>query len=73
MTSHESPRLLHRMLTALGSGLQRRILGRSSHQYMKQFCGSDAYWDRVIAAQLDWSRRNNHDKAASNAEPNGAK
>jgi hypothetical protein len=73
MTSHESPRFFHRLLTALGGGLKRQLLGKSTHEYMKQFSGSDAYWDRVTAAQLGWSRRINHDKAASNTEPNGAK
>jgi hypothetical protein len=58
MTSHESPGLLHRMLTALGAALRRGILGKSSHDYMKQFTGSDEYWDRVIAAQLSWPQTN---------------
>jgi hypothetical protein len=47
-SSHESPGLLRRMLTA--------ILGKSSSAYMKQFSGSDAYWDNVIAAQRGWPR-----------------
>ena len=54
MTSHESPGFLHRMLSTLGRALGRGILGKSSHDYMKQFSGSDEYWDRVIAARLGW-------------------
>jgi hypothetical protein len=73
MTSHESPRFLQRLLTAFGRGLQRGVLGKSTHEYMKQFTGNDAYWDRVIAAPLSLSRRINHDNAVSNAEPNGAR
>jgi hypothetical protein len=56
MTSHESPGPLRRMWTALGGALQRGILGKSSHAYLKQFTGSPAYWDRVIAAQRGWSQ-----------------
>ena len=54
MTSHESPGYLRRMWTALRSALKRGDLGKSSHDYMKQFTGSDEYWDRAIAAQLGW-------------------
>jgi hypothetical protein len=54
MTSHETPGYLRRMWTALRSALKRGVLGKSSHDYMKQFTGSDEYWDRVIAAQLGW-------------------
>src|SRR5437870_1329854 len=57
MTSHESPGALPRMLTALGRALKRGILGKSSNEYMKQFTGSDQYWDEVVAAQKD--RRQN--------------
>ncbi len=57
MTSHESPGFLHRMLSALGRALRRGILGKSSHDYMKQFSGSDEYWDRVIAAQVGWPEK----------------
>ncbi len=57
MTSHESPGFLHRMLIALGRALRRGILGKSSHDYMKQFSGSDESWDRVIAAQLGWPEK----------------
>jgi hypothetical protein len=54
MTHHESPGFLRRMLTSLGDSLQRGILGRSAPAYMKQFSGSDEYWDRAIAAQCGW-------------------
>ena len=57
MTSHESPGLLRRTLTALGGAIKRGILGKSSHEYMKQFTGGDEYWDRVIAAQRGWPRK----------------
>jgi hypothetical protein len=57
MTSQESPGLLRRIFTALGRALKRGILGRSTHDYMKQFTGSDEYWDRVIAAQLGWPQK----------------
>src|SRR5712692_351347 len=52
MTCHENPGLLRRILTALGGALKRGILGKSSHDYMKQFTGSDEYWDRAMAARL---------------------
>jgi len=45
------------MLTALGGALKRGILGKSSNDYMKQFTGSDQYWDEVVAAQKDWHRQ----------------
>jgi hypothetical protein len=57
MTSHESPGLVRRLLRALGGALQRGILGKSADAYMKQFTGSDEYWDRVIAAQLGWPQQ----------------
>jgi hypothetical protein len=57
MPSQESPGLLRRIFTALGRALKRGILGRSIHDYMKQFTGSDKYWDRVIAAQLGWPQK----------------
>jgi hypothetical protein len=50
-TSRESPRLWRRLLTALGGALKRGVLGKSSHDYMKQFNGGDEYWDKIIAAQ----------------------
>src|SRR5438445_11943998 len=57
MTSHDSPGYLRRMWTALLCALKRGILGRSSHECVKQFTGSDEYWDRVIAAQLGWPQK----------------
>ena len=56
MTSHERPGLLRRMLTALGAALRRGALGKSGRGHMKQFGGSDAYWDSAVAAQLGWPR-----------------
>jgi hypothetical protein len=52
LTNHEEQGLWHRMRTALIRG----ILGKSSHDYMKQFTGSDEYSKRAIAAQLGWPR-----------------
>ncbi len=53
----ESPGFLRRIWTALGGALKRGILGKSSHAYMKQFTGSDEYWDNAIAAQRDWAEK----------------
>lgn len=52
MSTNESPGLLKRMWSAIGRALKRGILGKSDDAYTKQFTGNDAYWDRVIAAQL---------------------
>jgi hypothetical protein len=57
LPSRESPGLGRRLFTALGRALKRGILGRSTHDYTKQFTGSDEYWDRVIQAQLGWPRK----------------
>jgi hypothetical protein len=57
MTSNETQGYLRRILTALPGALRRGILGKSSHDYMKQFTGGDDYWDRVIAAQLGWPQK----------------
>jgi hypothetical protein len=57
MTCHENPGVLRRMLRALGGALKRGILGKSTHDYTKQFTGSHTYWDRVIAAQAGWSQK----------------
>ena len=57
MTSHENPGLLRRIFTALGGALKRGILGKSSHDYMKQSTGSDEYFDRAIAAQRGRSQK----------------
>jgi hypothetical protein len=56
MRNNENPRFLGRMLTALGGALKRGILGKSSNDYLKQFTGSNEYWERAIAAQLGWPR-----------------
>jgi hypothetical protein len=57
MTDQESPAFWRRLLTALGGTLKHGILGKSSHDHMKQFTCSDEYWDRVIAAQLGWPQK----------------
>jgi hypothetical protein len=57
MTNDESLGFLHRMLIALGGALKRGILGKSTHDYMKQFTDSDEYWDRVTAARLGWPQK----------------
>ena len=54
MKSSARPGWLHRTGTALGRALKRFLLGNSSHEYMKQFSGSDEYWDEAIAAQRGW-------------------
>ena len=56
MTSPEGQGSFGRFLAALGRALERGVLGRSGHAYMKQFTGSDQYWDRALAAQRDWPR-----------------
>lgn len=53
MTTPESSGFWRRILAALGRGL----LGKASDGYMKQFTGSDEYWDRAIAAQLGWPKK----------------
>jgi len=57
MTSQRSPGLLGRMFTGIGSALARAILGKSSHEHMKQFTAGDEWWDRVIAADREWHRQ----------------
>jgi hypothetical protein len=69
MTNHESPEFLHRMLTALGRALRWGILGKSSHDYMKQFGGRDEYWDRVIAGQRGCPRKSVRDTGSRPPEP----
>jgi len=54
MTNRKSPGMLRRMLQALGAALERALLGRSAHGHMKQFDGSDEYWDSAIAARQGW-------------------
>lgn len=57
MMRYESPGFLRRVLTALGDALKRGILGKSTHSSMKQFNGSEEYWDRAIAAQRGWPQK----------------
>ena len=54
MNSSLSPGWFQRTWSALGRALKRGLLGKSSHEYMKQFSGSDEYWDEAIAAQRGW-------------------
>ena len=42
MTSSVTPSWLQRTWNALGRALKRGLLGKSSHDYMKQFTGSDS-------------------------------
>jgi hypothetical protein len=52
----------HRAWTAV----KRGVLGKSSPHYMKQFTGSDEFWDEVIAAQRGWPQT---DGKATASEP----
>jgi hypothetical protein len=54
MTNHEKPGFFRRLLAATGDVLARSFLGKSAPSYVKQLSGSDAYWDRALAAQLGW-------------------
>jgi hypothetical protein len=51
MPQHERAGLVCRLLKGLGSVLTRGTLGKSSHEYMSPFTGSDEYWERAVAAQ----------------------
>lgn len=51
MKGQGGPGICRRLLTAVGSGLKRVVLGKSGHDYMKRFAASDEYWDDVLAAQ----------------------
>lgn len=57
MTNQGRPGFLRRAAMAVGSALQRAILGKSGRQYTKRLSGSDAYWDRAIAAQMLTQKR----------------
>ncbi len=57
MKSHGGPGLWRRLLTAVGGALKRGMLGKSGHDYMKQFAASDEYWDEALAAQLGWPQK----------------
>jgi hypothetical protein len=54
VTSREGPALWRRVVSGLTGALRRGPLGRSSHDYMKQFTGGDEYWDRVIGSRRGW-------------------
>jgi hypothetical protein len=69
MTNHERPGLLRRRLTALGGALRRGILGKSSHDYLKRFTGSDEYGDRATVARLGWPQKGVRDSERCSAEP----
>ena len=56
-SNRERPGLSRRLLTALGGAIKRGVLGKSSHEYMKQFTGGDEYWDKVIAAERGWPQQ----------------
>ena len=51
MTDHKKLGFWQRFCAACKRGL----LGKSGHDYMKQFSGDDACWDEAIAAQR-WPR-----------------
>jgi hypothetical protein len=53
MTSLKAPSFFRPILAALASALKRGILGKS----IDRFTGSEAYWDRVIRAQLGWPQK----------------
>src|SRR5262245_23635743 len=53
MTSHKDTSFFRQSWAAFASALKRGILGKS----MDRFTGSDAYWDRVIGAQLGWPQK----------------
>ena len=57
MTSDGRPGVWGRLWSKLGRALRRGLLGRSGHDYTKQFTGSEEYWERAIAAQLGWPRQ----------------
>jgi hypothetical protein len=69
MTSPARPGFLGRLWTVLGGGLARGLLGQSAHAHMKQFTGSDDYWDRAIAAQMAWPRE--RPRGADRGPPGG--
>lgn len=65
-SQYERPGLFRRFLAAIGGALRRGILGKADPNYMKQFTGSDGYWDRTIAAQRGWPREMSADKGRPN-------
>jgi hypothetical protein len=48
MSNQVTPGVLRRWISALGGAIKRGALGKSSHQYMKQFSGGDVYWDAIV-------------------------
>lgn len=58
MANHERPGLLGRGFRALARALKRGILGKSSHDYMKQFTGGDEHWNNLSAAPLKIEQAN---------------
>ena len=57
MTSLENPGFWRRLWTNIGAALKRGLLGKSNHEYMKQFTGSDEFFDEAIAAQRGWLQK----------------
>jgi hypothetical protein len=57
MANHEGGGFVRRIVTALGRALERALLGKSAPSYVKQFTGSDEYWERALAAQAGWPRK----------------
>jgi hypothetical protein len=57
MMNQQSPGLWQRAFSAAIGVLKRGLLGKSGSAYMKQFSGSDEYWERSIAAQLGWPEK----------------
>lgn len=52
----------------LWTAISRGLLGKSGHEYRKQFTGSDEYWDEVVAVQRGWpqQQRPTHDAPPAN-------
>src|SRR5436309_1716773 len=50
----DRPGLVRRLSVRILGALRRCILGRSSWDYLKQYTGSDAYWDNALAAERGW-------------------
>jgi len=50
MTRYQRVGLLRRLWRGLWAAVKRGALGKSGHDYMKQFLGGDAYCGRVSAA-----------------------
>ncbi len=50
MTTSDARGVMGTLWTAMTRTLRRAVLGKSCHDYMKQFAGSDAYWQEALAA-----------------------